>query len=267
VYVEADDHLRRVEEMTELEGGLVAKAEYSEAELLASRASTAVDRAKADLEAALLPSGRAVESQQLPIALTVTRRGKNGVFASKEAYAMFQYLAECYNELLTRQNVATRGDESLLREIKRLVKDSKHLRELFHCTIPTDMILGRKQRGMTEEAVRMEDDAMLHDVIQYWHTVRIGEFARDLAAKVNLAANAVPLRGTVAMAGARRRKRHRDGDDGGSQPAAKSPHMEGGDAVAQLRAAELEETLLATASSASHTLSAELDRVDEIEVV
>jgi hypothetical protein len=124
---------------------------------------------------------------------------------------------------------------------------------------------------MTEKAVRLEDDTMLHDIIQYWHTVRVGEFARDLAAKVNLAANAVPLRGTVAMAGARRQKRHRDGDDDGSQPAAKSPRMEGGDAnldaVAQLRAAELEESTLATASSASHALSAELDKVDEIEVV
>jgi hypothetical protein len=73
VYVEVDDHLRHVEEMAELDGSLVAKAEYSEAELLASRASTAVDRAKTDLEAALLPSGRTVEPSQLPIALTVTR--------------------------------------------------------------------------------------------------------------------------------------------------------------------------------------------------
>jgi hypothetical protein len=232
-----------------------------------------IDRCKGKLEAAIAAARGAEASRtlqmreerpQLPIQLVQTRRGDIGVYASKSVYLLFHYLASCYNTVLTPQNIATYGDEMTLQAIKKLISESNIARGLFEKTIPEKLRTYRKECGVEKSAAQVEDDAMFDKVVQYWHVVRVGEFARDIAREINLAANAVTLRGQVAMAGARTKRRREDesnGDDG--QVQAKSTRVENDASLqADLITAEQAEFCLSTVRSANMHLATELDQLD-----
>jgi hypothetical protein len=191
------------------------RREWQEAEAEATRRSIAVDECKSSLEEAVIllrcgnatinlpPLGRV--SDGLPVALTMIRRGEHGVYASKNVYHLFHYLCQCYDAILTEENIALHGDEAVLTQAKHLVEKSTFAQKLFKDTLAQETLDWWKEHQVTEKESISETLHHFHEVVAYFHTIRVHQLIRILSRKVNLVANVVPLRGKVAMATARQK--------------------------------------------------------------